>query len=205
VTQKIGVFGGSFDPVHIGHLLMAREAAEAAELDKVLFMPTHIQPFKQDAQVTPDADRLAMLHAVTAGKEMFSVSEVETDRQGVSYTIDSLEEIKASYEAGGTETALYFILGTDMFLMLEQWYRAEDLLRTYAFVTFSRSGHEEGALEKAAENYKSTYGTKVIIAESTRFDVSSTMIRNRVREGRSITFLVPAEVEIYVRAHGLYL
>jgi nicotinate-nucleotide adenylyltransferase len=167
-------------------------------------MPTHIQPFKQDAKVSADADRLAMLHAVTAGQELFGVSEAETNRQGVSYTLDSLEEIQASYERDGVDAELFFILGTDMFLMLGQWHRAEELLRKFAFVTFGRSGYDDESLKEAAERYRSSYGTKVIIADSTRFDVSSTMIRKRVHEGKSIAFLVPKFVDAYIHEHGLY-
>jgi nicotinate-nucleotide adenylyltransferase len=204
MVAKIGVYGGSFDPVHIGHLLMAREAAEAAGLDKVLFMPTHIQPFKQDAEVSADADRLTMLKAVTEGSALFGVTEVETQRQGVSYTIDSLELLKASLYRGGEDTEIYFILGTDMFLMLEQWHRAEELLRTFAFVALYRPGYKDEALKDAAEKYRSTYGTKVIIAENTRFDVSSTMIRSRVRDGKSIAYLVPKFVDRYIHERGLY-
>jgi nicotinate-nucleotide adenylyltransferase len=204
--MKIGVYGGSFDPVHLGHLLMAREAAEAAGLDSVLFMPTHIQPFKQDAEVSADADRIAMLKAATRGNPLFTVSEVETDRKGVSYTIDSLDEIRAASagEGEGAGAELYFILGTDMFLMLEQWYRAEDLLQSYAFIALYRPGYKDEALRSAAEKYRGKYGTKVIIAENTRFDVSSTMIRKRIQAGKSIAYLVPEEVDTFIREDGLY-
>jgi nicotinate-nucleotide adenylyltransferase len=204
MAVKIGVFGGSFDPVHIGHLLMAREAAEAAELDKVLFMPTFIQPFKQDAQVSAAEDRITMLRAVTESNRLFGVTEVETERQGVSYTIDSLELLQASKEPEDGDTEIYFILGTDMFLMLEQWHRAEELLGKFAFVALHRPGYKDGELKAAAEKYRNAYGTKVVVAENTRFDVSSTMIRKRVSEGRSIAYLVPKFVDRYIHERGLY-
>jgi nicotinate-nucleotide adenylyltransferase len=200
--MKIGVFGGSFDPVHTGHLLMAREAAEAAGLDKVLFMPTRVQPFKQGGAVASAQDRLAMLRAATADDPLFGVTEVETGREGVSYTIDSLLLLAGQL---GEDAKLWFIVGTDMFLMVEQWHRHEELLRGFAFVALCRPGFDDGALADAAQRYRKTYGTECILAQNTRFDVSSTDIRARVGEGKSISYLVPDPVRCHIREHRLYV
>ena len=123
--EKIGILGGSFDPVHSGHLLLAERVRETVGLDKVLFMPTHIQPFKQNMTVSPAADRIMMLAMALKGDKHFAVTRVEIDDPEISYTIHSLEKLQADL---GEEVKLYFITGSDMFVNMEKWHRASDLL-----------------------------------------------------------------------------
>jgi len=232
--MRIGVLGGTFDPVHYGHLLLAEDAMRFAALDKVLFMPTHIQPFKQDAHVTPDIDRIAMLRLAVADNDCFEVTEVETSRARVSYTIDSLRCLRESFaensssvEGTGSSEAMrdreaissseamrnneeandfdiYFIVGTDMFISLGKWKEHERLMREFSFIAGRRPGYREEELEEAARDYRTRYGTEIIIADNTRIDVSSTEIRRRVAEGARIRYLTPDPVAEYIMSNKLY-
>jgi nicotinate-nucleotide adenylyltransferase len=199
-SKRIGVLGGTFDPVHYGHLLLAEGAERAAFLDKVLFMPTHIQPFKQDARVTDDADRVAMLRLAIAGDEKFEVTDVELKRGGVSYTIDSLRRLHAEY--GEAEAKWFFIVGADMYLSLGKWREHDSLMREFAFVVGRRPGQYR--TEEATERYRREYGTAIVTADNAWADVSSTEIRRRVASGEDIGGLTPDPVIRYIEEHGLY-
>jgi nicotinate-nucleotide adenylyltransferase len=202
--MKIGVLGGTFDPVHVGHLLLAEDAARSAALDKVLFMPAHIQPFKQDVRITPDADRIGMLRLAVAENDRFDVTEVETARGSVSYTIDSLRCLREMFAENSAGCEIYFIVGADMFISLGKWKEHERLMREFAFVAGRRPGYREEELEAAAKNYKARYGAEIIIADNTWIDVSSTEIRRRIAAGARIRYLTPDPVIEYIRKNNLY-
>ena len=136
--KRIGIFGGSFDPIHYGHLHLAEEARCRAKLDQVLFIPAWVSPFKQDTQPADGSQRLEMVRMAIASNPGFSVSDMELKRREVSYTADTLRRCKAM--AGG-ESRLYFITGTDAFLTIEQWYKSEELLRNYSFLIGTRPGY----------------------------------------------------------------
>jgi nicotinate-nucleotide adenylyltransferase len=199
---KIGVLGGSFDPVHCGHLLLAEAAIEQAGLDRVLFMPTHVQPFKQDAAVSPAEDRLAMLTLATADNEKLGVTRVEIDEAGVSYTILSLRKLREEADAADS---IWFILGADMFVNLHKWYLKEELLTEFSFVTGLRPGADRTAFDACAADLSARYGTKIVVIENRQFDVSSTEIKQRARDGRSIRYLVPDRVREYIDERRLYV
>jgi nicotinate-nucleotide adenylyltransferase len=200
---RIGVLGGTFDPVHRGHLLLADGAARAASLDKVLFMPTNIQPFKQGARVSDDADRLEMLRLALADDERFGVTDIELRLGGVSYTIDSLRRLRAEY-GGEDEATWFFIVGADMFLSLGKWREPDSLLREFSFVVGRRPGYREEETEAAAERYRKNYGTEIVTADNTWADVSSTEIRRRAAAGEDLADLTPAPVVRYLEERRLY-
>jgi nicotinate-nucleotide adenylyltransferase len=215
--MRIGVLGGTFDPVHFGHLLLAEGAARAASLDKVLFMPAHIQPFKQDARVAGDAERVEMLKLAIRGNETFGVTDVELARGGVSYTIDSLRRLRGGYASGGggdgasvpgerTESgaAWCFIVGADMFLSLGKWREHGNLLREFAFVVGLRPGCDKAETEAAARRYKEKYGAEILMAEGILPDISSTEIRRRAAAGESLRDMTPDAVATYIGRRGLY-
>jgi nicotinate-nucleotide adenylyltransferase len=198
--MRVGVLGGTFDPVHYGHLLLAEDARRAASLDRVLFMPAHIQPFKQDVRVSGDAHRIAMLQLAVEGNDAFGVTEVETSHEDVSYTIDSLRRLRAEY----SDSVICFIVGVDMFLSLRKWKEYDALLREFGFVCGRRPGYREDELEAAAAAYREEFGTDIVMADNTLVDISSSEIRSRVAENTEIRYLTPEAVIEYIEDHGLY-
>ena len=190
---RIGVFGGTFDPVHIGHLIFADAAREQAGLSNVLFMPANIQPFKQDDLVAPD-DRIRMLRLATAGNPYFGVTTVETDKGGVSYTIDSLRELDAEFPGRG----ICFIIGVDMFLNLWKWKEADTLIREFDFAVGARPGYDLQAAEEAAEDLRKTHGARIDIVKNPLMEFSSTEIRRRLASGESIRYHVPESVRRFL-------
>ena len=193
--KRIGVFGGTFSPIHIGHLRLAEEAYERMDLDKVLFMPTNIQPFKQNEKYLSADDRLRMIKLAIIDNPHFDISTVELDREGVSYTIFSLREIRESL---GDETQLYFVMGTDMFLMVEKWYLADELLNEFDIIVGVRPGDNLSLVEMKVGEISEKYGTDVRLIDNPPLDISSTEIRLRRRIGKSTDTLMPLCIEMYL-------
>ena len=189
--MKIGIFGGTFDPPHNGHLIAAQDACEALRLDRLLFIPAGNPSHKRDQTISPAAIRLEMLQAAVAGDARFEVSDIELRRAGFSYTADTLRQLKDVY--GGAE--FYLLLGADQVRDLPTWYEPEEVARLARIVLISRLGVD------AVPQVESMISTTVRI---TRIDVSASDIRQRVAEGRSIRYLVPAAVETIIRERGLY-
>jgi nicotinate-nucleotide adenylyltransferase len=190
---RIGVFGGSFDPVHIGHLLVAETAIEQLALSRVLFMPTNIQPFKQDVNVTPADDRVRMLRLATKSNPRFAVSTIETDRAGVSYTIDSLHTLR---ERTGNE--IVFLLGADMLKMIGQWSRASELLSEFSLAVGLRPGTNREEVTAHAETLRAQYGTVITFLDNIPINISSTALRARMKNGESVRYLIADPVRIYL-------
>lgn len=199
--KKIGIIGGTFDPVHYGHLILAEQARVEAALDHVVFMPAMVQPFKLHAQIADGDHRYAMLLAAVSGNPYFSVSRKELDSQEISYTIKTLKNCKEEY---GADTELYFIIGTDAFLSMEKWYAAEELLRGFSFVIGTRPGYKEQELKLLLERVMIKYGTNVLEINNSEVQISSTDIKNRIRSGKSIKYLLPEGVEDYIYNNKLY-
>jgi nicotinate-nucleotide adenylyltransferase len=200
--MRTGVFGGSFDPVHNAHLAVAARAMEAAALDRLLFMPVYTQPFKRGAHLSAGAHRTAMLRLAIAGDDRKGVTDAELARGGVSYTIDSLRAIRDGDARAAGE--IFFLLGADMLLMLEKWYKADELLREFSFIAARRPGSGNERAEQCVEHLRLRYGTRVILTDNPLMDISSSEIRRRVRAGETIERLVPASVGEYIYANGLY-
>ncbi|MDR3242825.1 MAG: nicotinate-nucleotide adenylyltransferase [Clostridiales Family XIII bacterium] len=199
--KKIGIMGGTFDPVHTGHLLLAKCAVEEAGLGKVLFMPAYIQPFKADKKVGKNRHRIAMLELAAAEDPDFGLSLNEIRRAEISYTIRSLRRIRDEL---GEETEIFFISGADTFLNLEIWYEAEKLLTEFSFIAGARAGCRDKEVDEHRARLKRLYGTETIKINNYAFDISSTEIRERIRRGKSVRYLLPETVEAYIFANGLY-
>ncbi len=189
--RRLGLFGGSFDPVHWGHLVLAERAAEDLGLDRILFVPARVNPHKTGTPPAPPSARLAMLRAAVRGNPRFAVSGVELERRGPSYTIDTVDKLNPG--AGGT---LYLLLGSDAFAGLSGWKRPGELGERVVFGVFGRPGAPDGAPPREAK--------RVVRLHSPRIEISSTEIRRRVREGRSIRYLVPDSVAAIIRKRNLY-
>ena len=199
--ERIGVFGGSFDPIHTGHLLLADYAAEAGNLSRVVFIPAWVSPFKVGSGTSGASDRYNMVKAAVAEDPRFEVSDIEIKREGVSYTIDTLRQLSSLW---GPEKRICLIMGADAFLSIERWVESEALLRGYDFLLAARPGSDLSALEAHCLRMKETYGTPVQILSMPQVDISSTEIRKRAEEGRSIRYQVPEAVRTYIAEHELY-
>jgi nicotinate-nucleotide adenylyltransferase len=192
-ANRLGVFGGTFDPPHNGHFSIAAEVASAKDLDCVLFVPA-AQPW-QKSQYSPAEDRFMMTVLGARCDPRFAVSRIELDRKGPTYTVETLSALE---ELCGPAVEFFFILGIDAAKNLTTWYRAEDLARVAGFLAVTRPGFDASGLKR------STGEPRVEVVEVSPVDVSSTEIRAAVREGRSIDHLVPADVADYISTRGLY-
>lgn len=199
--KRIGILGGTFDPVHYGHIALAEDAVREANLQEVVMIPARIQPFKQDREYASGEDRFNML-ALAAGKNDYvTVSKFELEQESVSYTYLTLRHMQEFF---GEDTRLFFITGTDSFLKIDTWKNAPELLTKYSYIIGTRPGYRQEEYEKALERITSAYGTEVISMNKTELDISATQIRQMVAEGEDISNLVPPEVNRYIKEHGLY-
>ena len=198
--MKLGVFGGTFNPVHNGHLALAEAALRAFGLDRVLFVPGHVTPFKQDRPSAPDADRLAMLRLALQNRPRMDISTVELDRGGVSYTVDTLETLRATHP--GDE--LWLLLGLDSLLFFGHWYRARDILNLATVATLLRPGSSLPDGPLAGFDDAQSERLRAHVANGDCPDISSTEVRRRIAAGEPVFDLVPAPVADYIRAHRLY-
>lgn len=187
--MRRGVFGGSFDPVHQGHLTVAAAAADRLPLDRVHFVPAGQQPFKQGRHRASAADRVAMLELATAHDERFVVDRREVDRDGPSYTVDTLRALQAEFP----RDPLVFLLGADAARDLFGWHEAEEIPRLATVVVLTRPGADSPDLSLAHR-----------VLDVPAVEVSATQVRERVARGESITRLVPPAVAQYIENHGLY-
>lgn len=194
----IGIMGGTFDPIHLGHLVVAERAREELALDEILFIPCGVPALPKPYPVTPGEHRYAMAVLATAGHPQFRVSRLEIDRAGPSYTVDTLRTLRAQR---GEREAFFFITGADAILQLEAWHDPEALLCLCRFVAVPRPGYD---LSRLTEALPPPYSEAVIQLPGPTLDISATDLRARVQAGRSIRYLVPEAVEVYLRKHGLY-
>ena len=199
--RKIGILGGSFDPVHNGHISLAKHAVEIGGLDEVVMIPARIQPFKQDRIPASGEDRFNMLAMAADDDDYITVSRYELQQEGVSYTYLTMRHMQEFF---GEDTRLYFITGTDSFLTLDTWKNAPELLTKYSYIIGTRPGYRQEEYEEAYERITSTFGTEVISMKWTEPDISATQIRKMIADGEPIDHLVPPEVDRYIREHGLY-
>ena len=194
--------GGSFDPVHIGHLIIAQDAIERLNLSEVIFIPAAIPPHKQHVQQVDADHRLNMLRLAIESDPRFSVSDIEVKRGGVSYTVDTVATLRSSLQ----NEKLFLIIGSDTLVDLHTWYKTDLLLEMCEIATFIRPGEDsiESISEKVKLPEKQRDRLLRNVIEAHRIEVSSTEIRTRLAQGMGIRYLVPPSVEAYIEKHGLY-
>lgn len=195
--QRVGLLGGTFDPIHHGHLLVAECAAHKFELDRVVFIPAGDPPHKQEQKITGAGDRYLMTLLATIHNANLTVSRLEIDKPGLSYTLDTVREFQDQYP----EIKFYFITGADSILEISTWKQPKKLLSTVEFIAASRPGYSLSDLDKEVYD---KYQHRIHPLQVPRLDISSTNIRQRVAEGRPIKYQLPEEVEMYIKKHGLY-
>jgi nicotinate-nucleotide adenylyltransferase len=215
---KIGIFGGTFNPIHYGHLRAAEEVREQFDLSKVIFIPSKNPPLKT-GELLDSAHRYKMTELALSGNSFFEISDIEFKRPGKSYSVDTIEELRSIFH----DANLYFILGIDAFLEIPTWWQPERLASLVDFIVISRPSYRfidllsspymhasKNDLEKLDKAELELYTTtlksnRVVIAfRVPLMDVSATEIRRRVREGKSIKYLLPESIESYIIANRLY-
>lgn len=193
--MKVGIMGGTFDPIHLGHLLAGELAREAAGLDEVWFMPSHVPPHKVPGPAASPEERLAMVRLAVEGHPFFRVTDIEIRKGGTSYTVDTLELLLREHP----DTEFSYIIGADMVLYLPKWYRIGDIVRHVDFIGLARPGWDAdlSALPEAIAG-------RVRLVPMIQVEISSTEIRTRLREGRTVRYLLPESVRSHIEGRGLY-
>jgi nicotinate-nucleotide adenylyltransferase len=197
--NAIGIMGGTFDPIHVGHLAVAEEAREALGLDRVLFIPAGQPPHKLPAVVTPVEHRVAMVELAIADNPAFELSLVEVDRQGPSFTVDTVEALARDHPDG----VLHLIVSAETFAELPTWHEPERLFAAARMAVVPREGYPAPDPAWLADAFPGRED-RVDYLEGPRLGLSSTALRARVAAGRSIRYLVPATVAAYIAEHQLY-
>ncbi|MHA2853244.1 nicotinate-nucleotide adenylyltransferase [Paenibacillus lautus] len=192
--MKVGIMGGTFDPIHIGHMLAAECARDAYDLEEVWFMPSHIPPHKEDAGVT-GLMRLEMTAEAVADHPSFRTLDWEVKRGGVSYTVDTVRELRDAYP----EHDFYFIIGADMVAYLPKWNRIGELAEMLTFIGLNRPG-----TKLSVDDLPDFLQKAVVTAEMPLIEISSTIIRSRAASGSSIRYMVPDRVYDYIVRSGIY-
>ncbi len=196
--ERIGIMGGTFDPVHNGHLVIARSVADQLGLDRVLFIPAGNPNFKQDQKLASAADRVRMVELAIANEPDFELDLREVERPGVTYTADTLEELVRCHE----DARLFFIMGTDSAITLSGWKRSEDVARLCTVVVAHRPGQSTQRVRDALAANPVAFD--VMYLDVPQVDVSSTQVRERIALGQGVDGMLPASVEAYVAQAGLY-
>lgn len=194
MEKKIILFGGSFDPVHIGHLIIAQLAVDFICADKVIFIPCYKSPLKKNLPLAGNNHRIKMLEYAIKGNLKFEISKFEIERGKVSYTYDTVCYFHGKYP----EAKLYFLLGKDSLLEFALWKRWKDILKIVRLIVAERIVSKNSISQILTEG-------KIFFLPSLKVDISSTRIRQMVQQGQSIRYLVPPEVDAYIKRHKLYL
>ena len=197
--KKYGIFGGSFDPIHYGHLMICEYIKEEMGLDKVIFIPTGNPPHK-DLGVSAE-DRYEMVRIAISPNPDFEISDIETTRVNLSYTVDTIRELKKIYK----EEKLYFLIGLDSLFQLKTWKKIGDLSQEIEFVVALRPGYiNKEEIDNEIDFLRENFGTKINLIKTPLYEISSTDLRERIHEGKSLRYLIPKKVLDYIEESGFY-
>lgn len=200
-NYKIGILGGTFNPIHYGHLVIAQWAKEGYSLDKVLFIPSGTPPHKLEDKVLEYHHRYLMTVLATLDQASFEVSQIEINRKGPSYTIDTINYLKKMYGSG---VKLYFITGADSIFEIYTWNRYKELLGACYFIAATREGYNNEELDEKIKEIHDIYNSKIYKMKVPDLGISSTELRKRIDEGKTIKYLLPSVVEQYISKNKLY-
>lgn len=196
-ATKVGVLGGTFDPVHLAHLNCANKAYEILGLDEIAFVPAGRPSFKLDKKLANIEDRIEMCEIAVSGHQEYKVCDIEAKREGVSYTIDTINDLLAHQYR---HAKLFFIIGSDAFLTLPKWKRASDLAELVDFAIFMRSDDDEKRVAQVAKDLNA----RIHLINSDRVDISSSQIRAMIQNGESVSEYLPRGIDEYITEKGLY-
>lgn len=192
--ERIGIFGGSFNPIHTGHLIVSEEILNSLQLDSVLFVPSAIPPHKGTTDLAPFADRFRMIELAIEDNPRFQVDDIELRLSGKSFTVRTLRQFKKS----NPDWEIYFLLGLDSLLEIKTWKEPDSIFDLCQMIVFDRPGYNR-------EDVEAEIASRVFFSEATRIGISASMIREKLQKGGSIRYLVPESVERYIRSSGLYV
>lgn len=196
--ERLGLMGGSFDPIHFAHLYIAEEAKKKLDLDKLIFIPVGSQPFKLDKKVTKASLRLKMVKAAIKGREGFEVSDYEIKKKGISYTFETLEHFAKK------DREIFFITGADCLMSLEKWKNVEKILMLSTLVVCTRPGYDKQKLNDMKKNIEDKYKGKIILIDLPGMNISSTDIREEIKAGENIESFLPKDVINIIKENRLY-
>ena len=200
MAKKIGIMGGTFNPIHFGHLLLAEQAVEAYDLDEVLFIPSG-NPYMKEAEPLPSGSvRAQMTQLALEGHPCFQLSSIELDREGPTYTCETLESLKKEHP----DNTYYFIAGADSLLTMETWKNPERIFKNCVVAASVRGTGTEDKIRKIATHLIYEYQADVRILPSRFIDLSSSEIRHRIANGKSVRYMLPEKVREYIVENGLY-
>jgi nicotinate-nucleotide adenylyltransferase len=201
--RRIGILGGTFDPVHYGHLVIAEEVYATLQLTEIVFVPAGQPPHKTNIEITSAVHRLEMLELAIAPNSHFTISRVDLDRPGPSYTVDTLQLLRKQW---GENTAIYYIIGADSLVDLLSWHDPSGLLEQLTYlVAVRRPGYNEAEVYYDwLETHLPGIKQRLLVVDAPQFDISATDLRKRVAEGRPIKYQTPESVESYIVQYGLY-
>lgn len=198
--KRIGIMGGTFNPIHMGHLIMAENAYEQYQLDEVIFLPSKNPPHKRSADLVKEEDRKKMISLAIDGNSHFSMSTLEFEREGKTYTIDTMEILRKE----NPSNEYFFLIGADSLYNLESWHRSEDLMGMTSFLVATRDQYSYKEMNVFAESLKEKYGADIAFLNTPTIEIASRELREKVRLKKSITYYVPERVREYIRTHKLY-
>ena len=197
--KKYGIMGGTFNPIHLAHLYIAYEAKEQLNLDKVIFMPAGNPPHKKNTII--DAKfRYEMVRKAIEGYEGFEINSYEIEKNGYSYTYETLQYLKSLDDV----SEVFFIAGADSLMDIEKWRNTDLVLKNCTFVAFNRGEYNKDILELQKSKLEEKYNAKIILLDVANIDISSSMIRERIAEGRRVDFFLPEGVMKYISENNLY-
>lgn len=197
----IGIMGGTFNPIHYGHLLICEHIREEFSLEKVLFVPAQIPPHKGSDGLIGTEHRMAMVELAVSSNPWFELSDVEMKMEGPSYTVETLKILTEEY---GKDNRLCLIIGADSLVQFSTWKRYEEILRMADLIVARRPDTNNRLLDMTIDRLREEHGARIHVSSTDIYDFSSTRIRNRVKNGLSVKYMVPETVERYILEHGLY-
>jgi nicotinate-nucleotide adenylyltransferase len=201
--MRIGVFGGTFDPVHLGHLILAEQAREQGRLDQVVFVPAARPPHKRESPITPFRQRVEMLQFAVAGQPAFRIDELEDERPGLSYTVDTLDSLRTRQP----DNDWFLLVGSDTLAEMPDWRDPAGVVRSAGLLVMARTGEHIPSAEDVRASLKLPHGegVRLEVIEAPRIEIASRDLRRRAAEGRSLRYLVPRAVECYILEKHLYM
>lgn len=197
--NKIGIYGGTFDPLHLGHLGLAKDVADECDLSQLIFLPAYIQPFKVGKDVTDSIHRYNMIKSILDLDDRFRVSNFELEKGEVSYSYDTLCEFKKMHQA-----KIYFIMGDDSFIQLEKWFKGKELLKNFSFIIGSRPGIDVSETEECMNHFREKYHADITLINNKLVDVSATELRKALKTGKDVDKYLPTSVIDYINENKLY-
>jgi len=199
-NRKVGIMGGTFDPIHSGHLVIANEVLNIYNLDEIIFIPAGNPPHKKEIGASP-LDRYIMAAMATLSNDKFNVSDIEIKNPQKSYTLNTITELTKIY----INTEFYFITGADSIIGLPNWHESKKLLKLCKFIAVSRPGISKEIVQANIEKIRENFNGNIELLQAPMLQISSTDIRNRIKNGKSAKYLLPEPVEQYIIKNSLYL